>query len=60
MVYPRNPFTDADGRMGIDPLDSRHFVEIVCGTAGRSLTGEEWRQFVDDSPPDDLSSGSRR
>jgi len=46
VAYLRNPLTGADGRMGIYPLDSRHFVEIACGTEGPSLTGEEWRQFV--------------
>ncbi len=48
-----------DGRPGSGTLDvydlaPDRLVAVACATAGRDLTPDEWRQFVNDAVPDDL------
>lgn len=45
----------ADGSIVRWQLDPGAWVRSACTAAGRSLTADEWRGQVNDSPPDDLA-----
>jgi hypothetical protein len=38
----------------VDDLAPARLLEVACTTAGRDLTPDEWRQFVNDAVPADL------
>jgi DNA-binding beta-propeller fold protein YncE len=46
--------TWGSGALDVYGLAPERLVQVACATAGRDLTPDEWRQFVNDSVPDDL------
>ena len=38
-------------------LSEENWVRAACASAGRDLTGDEWRQYVGTEPPSDLTCG---
>jgi hypothetical protein len=54
VAYPDNPDQPGSGELDAYDLAPAKLVQVACATAGRDLTPDEWRQFVNDAVPDDL------
>lgn len=52
VVHPDSP--DGTGELQTWHMSPQLWVEAACRAAGRDLTADEWRRYVNDAVPDDL------
>lgn len=55
VVSPYDPAIPGSGDVREYAVTPDAWLRVACRTAGRDMTADEWRQYVNDSVPDDLT-----
>jgi len=54
IARPENDYHPGSAALHVYDLSPDRLLPVACATAGRDLTPDEWRQFVNDAVPTDL------